>query len=220
MASAAEQRARMVERQLRRRGIADERVLAAMEAVPRERFVPGPIRGRAYEDAALPIGAGQTISQPWIVAAICEALALRGTEVVLEVGGGSGYSAAVLARLAARVISIERIPELATDARHALVELGLGPDRAEVIVGDGSLGHPATAPYEAIAVHAAAPAPPRTLLLQLAPRGRLVAPVDEGGDEALVAFARDATDPGSFRRRRIAACRFVPLLGAEGYAER
>ncbi len=210
----------MVEGQLRRRGIEDERVLAAMATVPREAFVPAEIRRRAYADAALPIDAGQTISQPWIVAAICEALALRGSETVLEVGGGSGYSAAVLAQLAARVISIERLPQLATTARAALAELGIGADRVEVVVGDGSLGYPAGAPFEAIAVHAAAPAQPRTLLLQLAPGGRLVAPIGEGGGEALVAFVQDVADADLFRRRRIAACRFVPLLGAEGYAER
>lgn len=209
-----------MDRQLRGRGIGDERVLAAMEAVPREVFVPESIRGRAYADAALPIGSGQTISQPWIVAAICEALALRGTETVLEIGGGSGYSAAVLAQLAQRVISIERLAELATQARHALGELDLGPERVEVLVGDGSLGHPAAAPYEAIAVHAAVPAPPPTLLGQLAPGGRLVAPVDRADGEALAAFVRDETTPDLFRERRIAPCRFVPLLGAEGYAER
>ena len=218
MATAAEQRVRMVERQLRRRGITDERVLAAMAAVPREQFVPEEIRGRAYADAALPIGGGQTISQPWIVAAICQALGLAGHETVLEVGGGRGYSAAVLAELASRVISIELVPELAEEARQALSSLGLGRERVEVIVGDGSLGHEAEAPYEAIAVHAAAPGPPRTLLAQLAPGGRLVAPIAEGRDEALIVFSRDRGRGDSFRQRRIAPCRFVPLLGAEGYA--
>jgi len=218
VATAAEQRVRMVERQLRRRGITDERVLAAMAAVPREQFVPEEIRGRAYADAALPIGGGQTISQPWIVAAICQALGLAGHETVLEVGGGRGYSAAVLAELASRVISIELVPELAEEARQALSSLGLGRERVEVIVGDGSLGHEAEAPYEAIAVHAAAPGPPRTLLAQLAPGGRLVAPIAEGRDEALIVFSRDRGRGDSFRQRRIAPCRFVPLLGAEGYA--
>jgi protein-L-isoaspartate(D-aspartate) O-methyltransferase len=208
----------MVERQLRRRGISDERVLDAMGRVPRELFVPVEIRDRAYADAALPIGGGQTISQPWIVAAICQALALSGSETVLEVGGGRGYSAAVLAELARRVISIELVPELASAATATLRGAGLGEERIEVIVGDGSLGHPAEAPYEAIAVHAAAPAPPQALLAQLAPGGRLVAPVAEGRDEALIAFTRDPRDGERFRRRRIAPCRFVPLLGAEGYA--
>jgi len=201
----------MVERQLRRRGISDERVLSAMGVVPRELFVPEEIRDRAYDDAALPIGAGQTISQPWIVAATCQALGLQGDEKILEIGGGRGYSAAVLARLAGRVLSIELVPELAQAARSAL---GGG---VEVITGDGSLGHPAEAPYDAIAVHAAAPSPPRTLLGQLAPTGRLVAPVAGEDGEELTLFSRDPSSPERFRRRRIAPCRFVPLLGAEGY---
>ena len=142
MAGHAEKRERMVERQLRRRGITDERVLEAMATIPRERFVPEAIRDRAYADAALPIGHGQTISQPWIVAAICQALELKGGESVLEIGGGSGYSAAILAHLAERVTSIELIPELARSARDALAEIGLGPERIEVVVGDGSLGRP------------------------------------------------------------------------------
>lgn len=217
MATAAEKREQMVARQLRRRGISDERVLVAMGTVPRELFVPEPIRSRAYADAALPIGQGQTISQPWIVAAMCQALSLEGDETVLEVGGGRGYSAAVLALLAQRVISMELVPELAEAARSTLAEVDLGPERVAVIVGDGSLGHPEEAPYDAIAVHAAAPSPPRTLLGQLTPTGRLVAPVVEDGDEALTLFLRDKSEPTRFRRRRIAPCRFVPLLGAEGY---
>lgn len=218
MSTSADQRARMVERQLRGRGISDERVLSAMDTVPRESFVPEEIRDRAYVDGALPIGQGQTISQPWIVAAICQALRLEGDETVLEVGGGRGYSGAVLALLARRVVSIELVPELAEAARAALRAVELGPERIEVIVGDGSLGHPAEAPYDAIAVHAAAPAPPGSLLAQLAPSGRLVAPVAEGEDEALTLFSRDPDQPGGFARHRIAPCRFVPLLGAEGFA--
>jgi protein-L-isoaspartate(D-aspartate) O-methyltransferase len=210
----------MVEEQLRRRGIGDERVLAAMGEVERELFVPDAQREVAYSDAALSIGSDQTISQPWIVAAICQALALRGGETVLEIGGGSGYSAAVLARLAERVISVELIPELAARARGALKVAGLGPDQVEVVVGDGSLGHPAEAPYAAIAVHATAPAPPVTLLGQLAPGGRLVAPVAEGRREELTLFIRDEAAGGRPRRTRIAPCRFVPLLGAEGFAKR
>jgi protein-L-isoaspartate(D-aspartate) O-methyltransferase len=216
MASFAEQRARMVERQLRRRGIADQRVLAAMGRVPREAFVPEAIRSRAYADAALPIGFGQTISQPWIVAAICDSLGLRGDETVLEVGGGSGYTGALLAELAARVISIELVPELAESARAALAASGYG-ERVEVIVADGSLGLPDRAPFDAIAVHAASPGPPSALLDQLAPGGRLVAPVAVDGSESLTLFWRDREDPERFLRREISACRFVPLLGAEGY---
>jgi protein-L-isoaspartate(D-aspartate) O-methyltransferase len=217
MRSFADQRARMVERQLRRRGIADQRVLDAMGRVPREAFVPEEIRARAYADAAMPIGQGQTISQPWIVAATLEALGLRGDETVLEVGGGSGYTGALLAELAEHVLSIELVPELAAAAREALAGAGYGPDRVEVIVGDGSLGLPERAPFDAIAVHAASPGPPSALLDQLAPGGRLVAPVAADGAEQLTLFWRDRNDPESFMRREISACRFVPLLGAEGY---
>ncbi len=216
MAAFAELRAAMVERQLRGRGIADERVLAAMGTVPREAFVPESLRGRAYEDGALAIGAGQTISQPWIVAAIAEALELRGGERVLEVGGGSGYSAAVLAELAGRVISIELVPALAERARAALAGLGYGPERVEVVVGDGSVGLPERAPFDAIAVHAAAPGPPRTLLGQLRVGGRLVVPLAERDEEALTLFTR-RPEGVPLARRRIAPCRFVPLLGAEGF---
>ena len=171
----ASQRANMVERQLRRRGIGDQRVLEAMAAVPRERFVPEPYARRTYADSALPIGHEQTISQPWIVAAICQAMELRGSEKVLEVGTGSGYSAAVLARLAAEVITIERVPELADRARAALGDLGIAG--VEVVMGDGSAGLPDRAPFDAIAVHAAAPGPPPTLVTQLEIGGRLVVPI-------------------------------------------
>jgi len=206
-------RARMVERQLRRRGIGDERVLAAMAAVPRERFVPAAQQRRAYSDSALPIGAGQTISQPWIVAAICQALALRGGERVLEVGSGSGYSAAVLARLAAAVIGVERHESLAAQAQHTLAELGIG--NVELLVGDGSRGLPERAPFEAIAVHATAPAPPRALLGQLADDGRLVAPIAAEGIDLLTVFRRRGEE---LLREEIGPCRFVPLIGEEGYA--
>ena len=217
MASFADQRARMVERQLRRRGISDGRVLAAIGTVPRELFVPEEIRARAYDDAALPIGHGQTISQPWIVAATCAALGLRGPETVLEVGGGSGYTGAILAELAGHVISIELVPELAALARGALTAAGYGPDRVEVIVGDGSLGLPDRAPFDAIAVHAASPGPPAVLLDQLTPGGRLVAPVAADRGESLTLFWRDSRSSERYLRREISPCRFVPLLGAEGY---
>jgi protein-L-isoaspartate(D-aspartate) O-methyltransferase len=217
VASFAEQRTKMVERQLRRRGIGDGRVLAAMERVPRELFVPEAIRSRAYVDAALPIGHAQTISQPWIVAATCDALGLRGEETVLEVGGGSGYTGAVLAELAAHVVSIELVPELAAAAEEALSAAGYPPPRVEVIVGDGSLGLPDRAPFDAIAVHAASPGPPSALLDQLSPGGRLVAPVAAERGESLTLFWRDRSRPERYMRREIAPCRFVPLLGAEGY---
>lgn len=212
MAVPADLRARMVERQLRRRGIGDERVLAAMAAVPRELFLPEELRDRAYADSALPIGAGQTISQPWIVAAICQALCLRGDEQVLEVGTGSGYSAAVLARLAATVVSVERHAELAAGARAALAAAGAAG--VEVVVGDGSRGLPARAPFAAIAVHAAAPAPPPPLLAQLAEGGRLVVPLAAGEAEMLTALRRRGE---RFESEALGPCRFVPLLGEEGY---
>lgn len=202
----------MVERQLRRRGIGDERVLAAMEAVPRQAFVPERYRKRAYSDSALPIGEEQTISQPWIVAAICQALDLDGSEGALEVGTGSGYSAAVLARLAAEVAGIERHPSLAAAARHTLHQLGV--DNVEVIVGDGSRGLPERAPFGAIAVHATAPAPPLTLLGQLADRGRLVVPIAADGADMLTVFERRGEE---LRRKEIGPCRFVPLIGEEGF---
>jgi protein-L-isoaspartate(D-aspartate) O-methyltransferase len=208
----ADLRARMVEWQLRRRGIADERVLAAMAAVPREAFVPAGLRHRAYADSALPIGAGQTISQPWIVAAICQALELRGGERVLEVGTGSGYSAAVLAELAAEVVSVERHRSLAEAARLTLDRLGVGA--VEVVVGDGSRGVPERAPFEAIAVHAAAPAPPSALLGQLAEGGRLVVPIAAGEVETLTLLRRRGE---GLETVDLGPCRFVPLIGEEGF---
>jgi protein-L-isoaspartate(D-aspartate) O-methyltransferase len=205
-------RAEMVERQLRRRGIADERVLAAIGEVPREEFVPERYRSRAYSDSALPIDEGQTISQPWIVAAICQALELRGEEVVLEVGTGSGYSAAVLSRLAARVVSVERHRSLAVGARQVLNSIGVA--NIEVIVGDGSRGVPERAPFEAIAIHATAPGPPATLLGQLASGGRLVVPIAGDGADLLTVFRRQN---GALQRDLIGPCRFVPLVGEEGF---
>ena len=217
----AAQRERMVEWQLRQRGIADERVLEAMAAVPRERFVPEGYRRRAYADSALPIGYGQTISQPWIVAAICEALALEGRERVLEVGTGSGYSAAVLAMLAGEAITIERVGELAAAAREALEELGA--TNVEVVVGDGSRGQPERAPFEGIAVHATAPAPPPTLIEQLSVGGRLVVPIATEAADMLTVFRRVADELGPERegleRAVIGPCRFVPLIGSEGFPE-
>ena len=204
----------MVENQLRARGIWDERVLAAMGEVPREAFVPRRLRHRSYADSALPIGGEQTISQPWIVAAICQELALTGSERVLEVGTGSGYSAAVLALLAAEVISIERDPELSRSARRALATLGVPNVHLEI--GDGSLGDPERAPFEAIAVHAAAPGPPPALVEQLRDGGRLVVPVVEEGEETLVTFHRHGE---RLTRAAVAPCRFVPLIGEGGFRE-
>ena len=210
------QRASMVERQLRRRGIADERVLEAMAAIPRELFVADRLASRAYADSALPIGDDQTISQPWVVAAICQALELTGSENVLEVGTGSGYSTAILARLATRVVSIERFERLAREAVDRLARLGYA-DRVEIRVGDGSLGAPDEPPFDAIAVHASAPAPPPGLLEQLGPGGRLVLPVAEPGADVLISLTRTE---GGFVERRLAPCRFVPLVGEHGFGER
>ena len=202
----------MVERQLHRRGISDERVLEAMGTVPREHFVPEEVRRSAYNDSALPIGYEQTISQPWVVAAICQALHPEADEKVLEIGTGSGYSAAVLARLAQHVVSIERVPELAETARQRLDELGV--QNVEVIVGDGSRGYPEGAPYDAIAVHAATPEAPHSMLAELAPGGRLVVPIATGSADLLTAFI---SENGDLRQETIGPCRFVPLIGAEGF---
>jgi protein-L-isoaspartate(D-aspartate) O-methyltransferase len=198
----------MVERQLRRRGIADERVLAALARVPRELFVPPELRDSAYADAALPIGVEQTISQPYMVALICEQLALQGGERVLDVGTGSGYQAAVLAELAAEVHTIERIPELAERARRSLAAAGYA-DRVRLHVGDGTLGVPEAAPFAAIAVAAAALEAPPALYGQLEPRGRLVVPVGDTRGQWLEVVVRTPEGPAVLR---IVPCRFVPLV--------
>jgi protein-L-isoaspartate(D-aspartate) O-methyltransferase len=212
MGSSAAARRRMVERQLRARGIEDERVLAAMEEVPREEFLPKAVRGRAYADSALPIGEEQTISQPWIVAAICQALQLQGSELVLEVGTGSGYSAAVLSLLASHVVSIERHQPLSRSASQVLESLGIR--NVELFVGDGSLGVPERAPFDAIAVHATAPAAPPALLDQLADGGRLVVPISSAEADMLTVLRRSRE---KIESEVISPCRFVPLIGEEGF---
>jgi protein-L-isoaspartate(D-aspartate) O-methyltransferase len=199
----------MVERQLRRRGIGDERVLRAMEEVPRELFVPPELRGQAYRDGALRIGEGQTISQPWIVAAMTSLLELQGDELVLEVGTGSGYGAAVLSRCCREVVTIERYASLAASARRVLRELGYA--NVEVRVGDGSEGAPDRAPFDGVSVTATASgAPPAALLQQLAPDGVLVCPIRRGEDERLMRFHADG------RSEAMVPVRFVPLV--EGVA--
>jgi protein-L-isoaspartate(D-aspartate) O-methyltransferase len=208
----AEERRAMVDAQLRRRDIVDERVLRAMEKVPRELFVGEGERAQAYSDAALPIGSGQTISQPYMVARICEALALHGRERVLDVGTGSGYQAAVLAELAAEVDTIERVPELAAQARANLAAAGY--ERVRVHVGDGTLGLPDRAPFDAIAVAAAAPELPQTLYGQLAERGRLVVPIGLRETQELQVVVRSPEGPAVLHS---VPCRFVPLLGEEGF---
>jgi protein-L-isoaspartate(D-aspartate) O-methyltransferase len=210
----ARRRHAMVLTQLRGRDIVDERVLRAMDAVPRELFVDDRERGRAYDDAALPISGGQTISQPYMVARICEALALSGDERVLDVGTGSGYQAAVLAELAAEVHTIERLPELAEQARERLAAAGYS--RVQVHVGDGTLGLPEQAPFDAIAVAAAAPGFPQTLYEQLKPRGRLVVPVGSARGQRLEVAVRSPEGPALIHS---VPCRFVPLVGAEGWGE-
>jgi len=204
----ADAQARMVEWQLRRRGIDDERVLAAMGRVPRELFVPPELRDDAYADAALPIGGGQTISQPYMVALICEQLGLRGGERVLDVGTGSGYQAAVLAELAAEVHTIERIPRLAEQARANLAAAGYD-GRVHLHVGDGTGGVPEFAPFAAIAVAAAALEPPPALYEQLEPRGRLVVPVGGSRGQWLEVIVRTPEGPAVLRT---VPCRFVPLV--------
>jgi protein-L-isoaspartate(D-aspartate) O-methyltransferase len=202
----------MVDRQLRRRGIADERVLAAMGRVPREVFVPVEARNRAYDDGALPIGFGQTISQPFMVATICSLLALEGHERVLDVGTGSAYQAAVLAELAAEVVTVERVPELAEAAEETLSQAGY--ENVEVRVGDGSVGVAARAPFDAIAVAAAAPSVPGALYEQLVEGGRLVVPCGARWGQELVLVEKTGDGP---RQEVTVPCRFVPLVGDEGF---
>jgi protein-L-isoaspartate(D-aspartate) O-methyltransferase len=207
-------RRRMVER-LAAGGLSDPRVMAALEAVPRHRLIPDALSGKAYdENAALPIGEGQTISAPAIVAAMSEALELRGDEEVLEVGTGSGYQAAVLSRLAARVLSIERVPRLAASARSALDRLGVS--NVIVYLGDGTAGRPNDAPFDAIVVTAGGPEVPPPLLEQLAPGGRLVGPFGTREEQQLLRIRR--AEDGSLSQELLGRCRFVDLLGTHGWA--
>jgi protein-L-isoaspartate(D-aspartate) O-methyltransferase len=206
----------MVAQQLEARGVRDPRVLDAMRRVPRHRFVPPELRDSAYEDTPLPIGERQTISQPYMVALMSEVLALSTPEPrVLEIGTGSGYQAAVLAEMGARVVSIERIPELAVRARGLLTELGYG-DRVRVVVGDGTLGWPEDAPYDAIIVTAGAPQIPRPLIAQLAPDGCLVLPIGEHDVQTLVRLRRGEQ---GLIEHYFGDCRFVKLHGAYGWED-
>jgi protein-L-isoaspartate(D-aspartate) O-methyltransferase len=207
------ERERMVDRQLRRRGIRDERVLAAMLAIPREAFVPAEVRVCSYQDGPVDIGYGQTISQPYMIALMAELLELTGTETVLDVGGGSGYHAAVLGALAARVISIELIPALARHAEENLRRTGCGAN-ITVVRGDGSEGWPEGAPYHGISVAAAAPDVPAPLIAQLNDPGRLVIPVGSYVDQELRVIAKSG---GLVGERVATLCRFVPLRGDRGW---
>jgi protein-L-isoaspartate(D-aspartate) O-methyltransferase len=204
----------MVARQIRERGVRSARVLAAMESVPRHLFVPPERVSDAYADEALPIGEGQTISQPYVVAAGVEALSLEGHERVLEVGVGTGYQAAVLSLLALEVIALEAIPALAASARERLARLGYANVRVEE--GDGSQGFAGSAPFDAILVAAAAPAVPQPLVDQLVEGGRLVIPVGATDHQQLLRIVKER---GRTIERELFACRFVPLVGRYGQPE-
>lgn len=204
----------MVAHQIRSRGIVSARVLDSMAAVPRHEFVPVAAQASAYSDEALPIGGGQTISQPFMVAAMSDALQLSGSERVLEIGGGCGYQAAVLSLLAKDVIVVELRSSLAGACRERLARLGYA--NVGVEVGDGSLGWPAGAPYDAILVSAAAPAIPPPLISQLAEGGRLVIPV---GDSERQSMLRIVKRVGGLEKESLLTCRFVPLLGRHGWPD-
>ena len=203
----------MVNSQLRARGIVDPRVLNAMLRVPRHEFVPEPYRDDSYQDYPLPIGEGQTISQPYVVAVMLELLQLAGSEKVLEVGTGSGYVTALLSQLAAEVFSIERYADLAATAAATLTTFGYS--NIQVLTGDGSLGLPANAPFDAILVSAAAPAVPPPLIVQLVEGGRLVIPVGSPDRQDLLRIVKRR---GRLERKTLCACRFVPLLGVHGWS--
>jgi len=208
------ERRRMVDSQLRSRDITDRRVLAAMGQVPRHRFVRPMDQPLAYTDAPLPIGHRQTISQPYIVALMTQLVEPRPEDTLLEIGTGSGYQAAVLATLARRVISVERIPELAQQARSVLLELGI--ENVEILEGDGTRGYAAEAPYAGIVVTAGAPRLPEALRDQLAEGGRLVLPVGSRDGQMLERWTRRG---GEVQRERIAPVAFVPLIGEQGWSE-
>ncbi|MCD6361554.1 MAG: protein-L-isoaspartate(D-aspartate) O-methyltransferase [Armatimonadetes bacterium] len=205
-------RAEMVERQLRARGIHDERVLAAMAELPRHLFVPPAQRDMAYEDRAMPIGEGQTISQPYMVALMLQALKTTPETLALEVGAGSGYQAALLGMLCRKVYAVEIVDALAERARNAIELAGI--DNVEIVTGDGSLGLPEHAPYDAIIVAAGAPELPRPLLEQLADGGRLVAPVGGSFSQQLIICERRGEE---ISREHGIACVFVPLRGEHGW---
>jgi protein-L-isoaspartate(D-aspartate) O-methyltransferase len=210
----APQRSAMLEKQLRRRGIVDFAVLGAMDAVPRHEFVPPELRARAYEDLPLSIGAGQTISQPYIVAAMTAALRLDPQDRVLEIGTGCGYQAAVLSLLAKEVFTIECRTELARSAASRLAALGYS--NVHVHCGDGTLGLPECAPFDAILIAAAAPAVPKPLLAQLAEGGRMILPVGRADQQELQLIEKDGT---KMHTNTLEGCRFVPLVGHFGWQD-
>jgi protein-L-isoaspartate(D-aspartate) O-methyltransferase len=210
----APQLAKMIETQLRRRGITDAAVLAAIGGVPRHKFVAEEFRARAYDDVPLPIGDGQTISQPYIVAAMTAALRLCPDDRVLEIGTGCGYQAAILSCLVKVVFTVERRPELALSASARLTRLGYAS--VHVHCGDGTLGLPEFAPFDAILVAAAAPAVPQPLLTQLAEGGRMILPVGDSEHQELQRIEKQGT---SFLKSTLEGCRFVPLVGYHGWQE-
>lgn len=207
------QRQMMVERQIMRRGVGDPRLWAAMRQVPRECFVSEDLRSLAYEDRPLPVEAGQTISQPYIVARMIEAAGISASDRVLEVGAGSGYAAAVMSRMAGHVFAIERIAELADLARGRMAELGY--DNVSIGMGDGTRGWPEKAPFDAILVAAGGPAVPPPLHEQLAVGGRLVMPVGDTGEQRLIRIVRKGDK--DYELQSLEAVRFVPLIGAHGW---
>jgi protein-L-isoaspartate(D-aspartate) O-methyltransferase len=205
-------RAEMIEKQLRRRGIKDEIVISAMAAAPRHAFVPLELQSQAYDDIPLPIGSGQTISQPYIVAAMTAALRLQPSDRVLEIGTGCGYHAAILSRLAQEVFTVESRPELASAASERLARLGYS--NVHVHCGDGTLGLPEFAPFDAILVAAAAPRVPEPLLVQLGEGGRMIIPVGDTDSQRLQLLEKRG---GAFSKTALEGCRFVPLVGHHGW---
>lgn len=212
--SREEERWRMVETQIAARGISDERVLSAMREVPRHLFVPESYQGAAYNDSPLPIGKGQTISQPYIVAVMTELLGVLPTDKVLEIGSGSGYQAAILGKLALTVVTVERIPEVAVMARANLARVGV--TNVRVVTGNGTIGYPEGAPYDGILITAATPSVPPPLIDQMAEGGRLVAPV---GSRDLQELIRLTKKEGQTTREFFGGVVFVPLLGEHGWQQ-
>jgi protein-L-isoaspartate(D-aspartate) O-methyltransferase len=204
----------MLRQHLKARGICDSRLIDAMMRIPREQFIDESLRAEAYSDRALGIACGQTISQPYIVALMTQALELRGDERVLEIGTGSGYQTAILAELAREIVSLERHEALSQQAARRLAELGY--DRVKLVVADGTLGWPAGAPYDRILVAAAAASAPQHLIEQLAPGGILVIPLGSRDHQMLQAIHKVGDEP---QIEPLSACRFVPLVGAEGWPE-
>ncbi len=209
----ADERLRMVEYQIASRGVHDQQVLSAMKEIPRHLFVPSPYDKSAYEDCPLPIGNGQTISQPFIVALMTELLALKPDDSVLEIGTGCGYQAAILSAIVRQVTTIERIPEVAGLAKANLTAVNI--KNVDVIVGDGTLGYPQKAPYDGIIITAATPSVPKPLIEQLAEGGRLVAPVGGRDIQELIRLIKKGT---SITEERHGGVRFVPLIGECGWS--